>query len=111
MAISSSMSGKTISFGKLFASRNIKGFTVDGEALDGETIIRIRKQIEDEVVDQMRFKGYVPVIDIMPSLYWSYDAEKNRFYYTLTVYGIYVGKRRSQEILGMLNHRPIYIER
>lgn len=110
MAISSSMSGRLQSLGKNFSARNIKGFSIDGKAVDGETIIRIRKQIEDHIVDDMRNRGYVPVIDIMPSLYWEYDKDHEQFSYTLTVYGIYVGKRKSKEILGILDHRPIYIE-
>lgn len=92
-------------------TRKIKNFTVEGVAVDGEAILRIRKQVEDTIIEDMRKSGYVPVIDLLPQLYWSYEHDKNEFSYSITVFGVYVGKKKAREILGILDDRPIKMEK
>jgi len=90
--------------------RGIKHFSESGIAIDQEAILRIRKEIEDHIVDTMRLKGWVPVIDLLPQLYWEYDSVKEHFKFDIVIYGTFVGKKRSQEILGVLDSRPIFME-
>jgi hypothetical protein len=89
-----------------------KPFSIHGEATDQEAIIRLRPQIEDMIEEQMREKGYVPSLDITPELYWEYINEegKERFVYAVIMYGVFVGKKKSKEILGLLGPHPIYKE-
>lgn len=90
--------------------RTIKDFSESGIAVDQETIIRIRKEVEDHIIDGMRAKGWVPVIDLLPQLYWDYDADGEEFKFQVVIYGTYVGKKKSKTILGMLDSRPIMME-
>lgn len=94
----------------ILQNRKIKKFELDGVAKDGETIIRLRKELEDRILDDMRHKGYVPIIDILPQLYWSYNKDKDLFDYSIVIFGIYVGTKKATEILGILDDRIIKIE-
>lgn len=89
--------------------KKIKDFTLSGEALDGETIIRLRKELEERLIESMREEGYVPVIDLLPQLYWEYNG--STFDYEILIYGKYVGKKRSQEVMGVLDFRPVFFEK
>ena len=93
-----------------YGGRTIKKFQVDGVARDQEDIIRLRTQLESHMIDDMRVKGYVPVLDITPELFWNYEKEDQNFKYLLIVYGSYVGKRKSRDILGLLGSHPIFVE-
>lgn len=91
-------------------NRNIKNFHVKGEAADQETVLRLRKQIEDHLEDEMREKGYVPSLDITPEIYWSYNEETEKFNYVIVKYGAFVGKRKAKKMLGLLGPHPIMKE-
>lgn len=90
-------------------TRNIKSFPIDGIAKDQETILRLRGELESRIIDDMRVKGYVPVLDITPEMYWEYQ-EDTTFKYLIVVYGTYVGKKKAIDIMGMLGNHPIYVE-
>lgn len=92
-------------------ARGIKHFSESGVALDQETILRIKKEVEDNIVDGMRKKGWVPVIDLLPQLFWDYNSKQENFNFEITIYGTFVGKKKAQqEILGILDSRPIFME-
>jgi hypothetical protein len=91
-------------------TRNIKRFSIDGVAVDGEAILRIRKELEDRLIEDMRERGYVPVIDILPQLYWEYNKDQENFSYTISVYGVYLGKKKSKQILGVLDNKYLKVE-
>jgi hypothetical protein len=59
----------------------------------------------------MRTKGYVPRFDIDPDFTVQYNEKKQIFEFELTVYGIYVGKRKSEWIAGIDEHRAISIQK
>lgn len=88
----------------------IRDFKVDGVAQDGETILRIRRELEERLVDDMRAKGYVPVIDLLPQLYWEFRKDEGDFEYVIVVYGVYIGKKKAQQILGLLDSKEIYFQ-
>ena len=90
--------------------RNPKPFTVEGTAIDQETIVRLRAQIEDHIEEEMRAEGYAPFMEITPELYWEWNQEANNFKYLIRLYGVYVGKRKAKGIMGILGGRPIYFE-
>lgn len=90
--------------------KRIRDFILEGEAVDGEAILRIRKELEERLVEDMRGKGYVPIIDLLPQLYWDYNKENEKFDFQIVIFGSYVGKTNSSKILGLLDSRPIYFE-
>jgi hypothetical protein len=93
-----------------FPKRNIKHFSIDGEAVDQEAIIRIRREVESRIIDDMRDSGYVPALDVTPEMFWEYNKDRESFRFVIIVYGSFVGKRRATEILGLLGPNPIYVE-
>ena len=58
----------------------------------------------------MRFKGYVPVLDITPELYWEYMEKDENFKFAIIIYGTFVGKKKAIDILGLLGPHIIYFE-
>ena len=91
-------------------TRNPKPFTVEGTAVDQEAIVRIRAEIEDRIEDDMRSTGYAPFMEITPELYWEYDKDAENFKYLIRVYGVFVGKHKAKNIMGVLGGKPIYFE-
>jgi hypothetical protein len=57
----------------------------------------------------MRSAGFVPRIDIEPDFTLEYDGKKYNF--TLSLYGIYVGKVNSKKICGIDKNKPILYTR
>lgn len=95
---------------KKLKSKSIKHFVVEGVAVDQEAILRLKRELEDRLVDMMREKGWVPVIDLLPQMYWDYDQDVQNFRYEIVIYGSFVGKQNSRKILGYLDSRPIMME-
>lgn len=91
-------------------ARSIKTFEVVGTAIDQEAIIRIRAELEARLIEDMRTKGYVPVMDITPELYWEYQAGEGNFKFVIIIYGTFVGRKRALDILGMLGPHAIFFE-
>ena len=85
---------------------NVKRFQVEGVILDDADFPRLRAQFEDMLVKEMRGGGYVPVLDLGPYFSTEYRQDSN-YDFTITAYGIYVGRRKSWEIHGIVNGRPV----
>lgn len=81
--------------------KKIERFGFDGEIGDSSDFIRLRVQYEALVIQQMRADGYVPVLDLGPLFSTKWDKQKKTYTFELTVYGVYVGKRKACEIEGM----------
>jgi hypothetical protein len=80
--------------------KDIKKFPLDGRINDDSDFIRLRAQFETLMIHQMRDGGYVPVLDIGPL--FSTQLEKDGHYtFVLTIYGVYVGKKKAWIIEGM----------
>lgn len=80
--------------------KKIERFGFDGQIRDDSDFIRLRAQYESLVVHQMRDDGYVPVLDLGPM--WSTQYNKDETYsFDLTVYGVYVGRKKAWTIEGM----------
>jgi hypothetical protein len=52
------------------------------------------------LTDEMRSKGYVPVLDLDPQFSTKYNFEKDNYSFQLEIYGVYLGKRKAQEFEG-----------
>lgn len=81
--------------------KSIKTFTVEGVIKDDAAISRIRLEIERLKILEMRQFGYVPRLDIEPQFTLQYNNIKEYFEFILTIYGTYLGKKKSQCIMGI----------
>lgn len=87
--------------------KTIKRFGLDGEIGDDADFARLRTQYEHMVVEEMRELGYIPVLDLGPYFSTEFDKEKSKYQFILSVYGVYVGRRRSWELEGISNGKEI----
>lgn len=81
--------------------KKIERFGFDGEIGDSADFIRLRSQYEALIVNQMRSDGYVPVLDLGPMWSTKWDKKRKLYIFDMTVYGVYVGKRKACNIEGM----------
>jgi len=88
----------------------IKRFSLDGNIHDDSAIARLRAEYSKLLTAEMRLSGYVPRLDINPDFTLSYNEEKRYFEFKLSLYGIYIGKKQSEWILGIDETTPIYTQ-
>lgn len=81
-------------------NKKIHKFGMQGSIADEAFIPQAKEMFEREVLLSMRDKGYVPIYDINTQFSTSYDVMHNKFDFDITLYGIYVGKRRAKTIDG-----------
>jgi hypothetical protein len=86
----------------------IKKFNLSGDIHDESAIGRLKTEYIRLIVSQMKLTGYVPRFDIEPDFTIDYNEKKRKFEFELTVYGIYVGRKKSEWILGIDGQKPIY---
>lgn len=79
----------------------VKRFTLDGNIKDESAIGRLRLEYERLLTIEMRLNGYVPRLDINPDFTIYYNVEKEYFEFILSVYGVYIGKKKSEWIEGI----------
>lgn len=86
----------------------IKKFNLDGQIYDEATIPRLKIEYVSLIVGQMKILGYVPRFDIEPDFTIDYNGSKQIFEFKLSIYGIYVGKKKTEWIQGIDGHKVIY---
>jgi hypothetical protein len=74
--------------------KTIKRFSVSGEIYTDSIIPRLKDEYIRTLVLAMRERGYVARIDIAPDFTIMYNGKGYDF--DLSVYGVYVGKKRAQ---------------
>lgn len=79
----------------------IKRFGLDGTIHDDSAIARLKNEYVRLLVTEMRIAGYAPRLDIDPDFTIRYNQKTEYFEFILSVYGIYVGKKKSEWILGI----------
>ena len=62
--------------------------------------MRARQDYERLSLQDMRDKGYVPVLDLEPQFSIKYNEHKDNYSFFLEMFGVYVGKKKAQEIEG-----------
>lgn len=87
--------------------RKIHNFTITGTIGDDAHFIRARENYERIMVQQMREKGYVPVLDMNPQFMVNYVEQKNQYGFMLTMFGVYVGKSKAQKYEGFSDQKFI----
>ena len=85
--------------------KRIKRFQIEVEFNDDSQIISLRPQYENLLVQDMRGKGYVRVLDIDPAFSIEFTGETWRF--LMTLHGIYVGRKKAWQFEGITQNRLI----
>jgi hypothetical protein len=86
----------------------IKKFSLDGVIYDDSALWRLKIEYIKLLMSEMRLLGYVPRFDIKPDFTIDFDNKKECFNFEMSVYGIYVGKRKSEWILGVNQTEVLY---
>jgi len=82
-----------------FSHKTIKRFYLDGEIYDESFIPRLKDQYIAMIKSSMQSKGYVVRYDIDPDFTISYNGKT--FDFKLSVYGVYVGRKKAEWISGI----------
>ena len=88
--------------------RSIKNFSLEGTIHDDSSFERLKIEYVRLLVSEMRLSGYVPRLDMEPDFTIDYNLRSKNFSFKLTIYGVYVGKRKSECIEGINITTPIY---
>jgi hypothetical protein len=86
----------------------IKRFGLDGIINDDSDLWRLRLEYRSLILTQMKIAGYVPRLDIPADFTLVYNHRNEHFEFELSIYGIYVGKRKSEWILGVDETTVLY---
>lgn len=86
----------------------IRRFHLDGNIHDDSAIARLRFEYQQLLITEMKMSGYVPRIDINPDFTLKYNQQRQFFEFELSIYGVYVGKKKSEWIVGIDETRAIY---
>jgi hypothetical protein len=84
----------------------IKKFLLTGEISDKD-IVKTKQRLVEAQEAVMRDEGYVPDLDKDPQFTMSYLPQMSKFAFTLTVYGIYVGKDKAWATGGVMGGKLI----
>lgn len=85
--------------------KRIKRFQIDVQFYDNAQLISLRPQYENLLVQDMRGKGYVRVLDIDPAFSIEFTGETWKF--LMTLHGIYIGKKKAWQFEGITQNRLI----
>jgi hypothetical protein len=85
----------------------IKRFGLEGIIKDDSSVMRLRQEYGKLLDSEMRISGYVPRLDINEDFTINYNYQKEYFEFKLTIYGVYVGKKKSEWILGIDETRVV----
>jgi hypothetical protein len=86
----------------------IQKFFLDGVIDDDSQIARFKSEYIKLLYLEMKIAGYVPRLDIDPDFTISYNEKRECFGFMLSVYGTYVGKKKSEWIIGVDGTRVIF---
>jgi hypothetical protein len=91
-----------------FHHKSIKKFKLAGTIYDEAHTDRLKTEYLSLLTMQMRDSGYVPRIDIDYDFTMMYNLEKNEYNFIMSVYGVYVGPKKAQQIKAVMGFKPIY---
>lgn len=89
----------------------IKRFSLLGTIRDDSSIERLRLEYRKLLEDSMRLSGYVPRIDIDEDFTIEYNNKQETFNFEISAYGVYVGKKKSEWILGVDGTRVVLTQK
>jgi hypothetical protein len=85
----------------------IKRFSLKGIIYDDSAIVRLRNEYSRLLSLEMKISGYVPRLDIAEDFTIGYNEGKQYFEFKLTIYGVYVGKKKSEWVIGVDQTRVV----
>lgn len=85
--------------------RKIKRFQIDVQFQDNAQLISLRPQYENLLVQDMRGKGYVRILDIDPAFSVEFTGETWKF--LMSIHGVYVGKKKAWQLEGITQGKSI----
>jgi hypothetical protein len=94
-----------------FHHKPIKKFSLSGSIHDDSAFDRLKNEYVRLLISEMRLSGYAPRLDIDSDFTIDYNERKRNFIFELTLYGIYVGKRKSEWIAGIDGTKAVYIQK
>ena len=86
---------------KYLHHKSIKLFKLEGSIHDEAAIARLKQEYIRLLTLDMRLSGYALRLDIDPNFTIYYNADKEYFTFKLSMYGTYVGTRKSEWIIGI----------
>ena len=86
----------------------IKKFNLSGQIYDDSDLIRLKLEYVNLILSQMKISGYVPRLDIDTDFTLAYNKKGQYFEFELSIYGIYVGKKKSQCISAVVGNQALY---
>ncbi len=89
-------------------NKRIKDFTIEGIIADDSFILGHRENMEKVLDVQIRDSGYVPHLDLDTQYFISYNELDDSYSFTLIAFAVYVGKKKSWEIVGLTGSTYIY---
>lgn len=81
-------------------NKKLKSFGMQGKIHDDSAIPRLRKQYEHMIEEDMRMNGYVPILDLDIQFSLEYDESNDTYEFDLVIYGVFVGRKKSQDYEG-----------
>ena len=91
--------------------KTIKRFLLNGNIYDDSAILRLKTEYVRLLVSEMKISGYVPRFDIDPDFTIGYNEKAEIFEFKLSIYGIYVGKKKAEWIIGLDGTKVIYTQK
>ena len=89
----------------------VKKFALDGSIHDESAIWRLKNEYVRLLTMEMKLSGYVPRLDMNPDFTLDYIEEKQHFIFKLSMYGVYVGKKQCEQIMGVDEQKIIYTQK
>jgi hypothetical protein len=86
----------------------VKRFGLDGIIHDDSGLWRLKLEYIKLLLAKMRLSGYVPRVDIPIDFTVQYNYKKEYFEFEISMYAVYVGKRKSEWILGVKGTTILY---
>ena len=80
--------------------KKIHDFWLSGTIQDDSKFQSSRENYERLLIQQMRDKGYIPVLDMMPQFTIKYNEAKDHYTFNLVMYGMFLGKSKSLKYEG-----------
>ncbi len=85
--------------------KRIKRFQIEVQFHDNAQLISLKPQYENLLVQDMRGKGYVRVLDIDTAFSIEFTGETWKF--LMTLHGVYVGKKKAWQLEGITQNKLI----
>ena len=86
----------------------VRNFTVNGVARDQMWIVNNQLVVEAYIHEEMRAKGFIPVLDQKTDVRWSRNDDET-FNYTVTIKALKTGRRKAKKFRGVMLAQGVLI--